>query len=88
MHKFEGINLVVYKKGQPRSEALAALERAMLDDLFPSPVVHAADGEEGYGVKLNTVAEAEALRDEVLEAEVGLDTAFAGGQYDKGWAVY
>lgn len=88
MHKFEGITLVAYKKGQPRSEALAALERAMLDDLFPSPVVHAADGEEGYGVTLNTLAEAEALQGEVIGAEVGLYTALAGGQYDKGWEVY
>ena len=88
MHKFEGITLVVYKIGQPRSEALAALERAMLDDLFPSTVIHSADGEEGYGVTLNTLEEAERLSTEVVEAEVGLSTALAGGQYDKGWAVH
>ena len=56
MHKHEGIVVVAYKPGQPRSEVVAALELA--------------GSGEGVAAKVNLYHEAEALVQELEDAEV------------------
>lgn len=71
MHKHEGIVVVAYKPGQPRSEVVAALELAGLGDDFTTNVRFKRPGsEEGVAAKVNLYYEAEALAQELEEADI------------------
>lgn len=68
MKQHEGIIVIAYLIGQPRSETVAALCRADLEDQFVTDVV--ADYEEGVAAKVNTIDEAEELCDELTDANI------------------
>ena len=82
--KHEGIVVVAYKPGQPRSEVVAALELAGLGDDFTTDVrSKRAGGEEGVAAKVNLYYEAEALVQELEEA--GINGRICQGEH--GWEV-
>lgn len=67
MHKHEGIVVVAYKVGQPRSQIEADLTLAELGDEFLTAVSH-PDGHEGLAAKVNRIDEASQLVDELQDA--------------------
>ncbi len=84
MHKHEGIVVVAFKPGQPRSEVVAALELADLGDEFTTDTAFKrAGGEVGLAAKVNLYHEAEALVQELEEA--GINGCICQGEH--GWEV-
>ena len=83
MHKHEGIVVVAYKPGQPRSETEAALCSALLDDLFVSHVQ--SESEVGLAAKVNLLADAEDLADDLAEAGVSCIIIQHGDRTDWRW---
>ncbi len=82
--KHEGIVVVAYKPGQPRSEVVAALELAGLGDDFAADVRFKRPGsEEGVAAKVNLYHEAEALVQELEDA--GVTGVICQGEH--GWEV-
>lgn len=81
--KHEGIVVVAYKHGQPRSEVVAALELAGLGDEFTTDVVFKRAGEAGVATKVNLYHEAEALVQELEEADI--NGCICQGEH--GWGV-
>lgn len=82
--KHEGIVVVAYKPGQPRSEVVAALELAGLGDEFTTDVEFKRAGSEaGVAAKVNLYHEAEALVQELEEA--GINGCICQGEH--GWEV-
>lgn len=81
--KHEGIVVVAYKPGQPRSEVVAALELADLGDEFTTDVAFKGSGEAGVAAKVDLYYEAEAL---VYELEwAGINGCICQGEH--GWEV-
>lgn len=83
MHKHNGIVVVAYKPGQPRSEVVAALELTGLGDEFTTDVRRKLGNEEGVAAKVNLYHEAEALVQELEEA--GSHGCICQGEH--GWEV-
>lgn len=84
MHKHNGIVVVAYKPGQPRSEVVAALELDGLGDDFTANVRLKRPGsEEGVAAKVNLYHEAEALVQELEDA--GVTGVICQGEH--GWEV-
>lgn len=83
--KHEGIVVVAYKPGQPRSEVVAALELAGLGDEFTTDVRFERPdcSEEGVATKVNLYHEAEALEQELEDA--GINGCICQGEH--GWEV-
>lgn len=83
--KHEGIVVVAYLPGQPRSEVVAALELAGLGDDFAADVRFERPdcSEEGVATKVNLYYEAEALVQELEEA--GINGCICQGEH--GWEV-
>lgn len=71
MHKHNGIVVVAILRGQPRSEVVAALERAHLGELFTTDVHCQVDGEQGVAANVNLIDEAIALVDDLACENIG-----------------
>lgn len=84
MHKHEGIVVVAFKPGQPRSEVVAALELAGIGDDFTTDVrFKRPGGDEGVACKVNLYYEAEAVVQELEDA--GIAGVICQGEH--GWEV-
>lgn len=84
MHKHEGIVVVAFKPGQPRSEVIAALELAGLGDEFTTDVrFKRAGSEAGVAAKVNLYEEAVGLVSDLDEA--GITGVICQGEH--GWEV-
>lgn len=86
MHKHEGIVVVAYKCGQPRSEVEALLQIANLEGGFTTNVVDiGGELDEGVAAKVNLYQEALDLVDDLVDA--GLNGLIIESGEPTTWAI-